>query len=88
MTLVAKPKAWWSWTFMVVDDGNEIAEISFACMREAGTLQLADSTYRLYRQGTFRGQFILERNGQVISQAEKPHSRLPVGSEKRRNTIS
>jgi len=72
MTLEAKPKAWWSWTFRVVDDGKEIAEISFACMREAGTLQLADSTYRFYRQGAFRGQFILERNGHVIAYAEKP----------------
>jgi len=72
MTLEAKPKAWWSWTFRIIDDGNEIAEISFACMREAGTLQLVDSTYRLYRQGTFRGLFIMERNGAVIAHADKP----------------
>jgi len=72
MTLVAKPKAWWSWTFKVFDNGNQIAETSFACMREAGTLELADSTYRFYRQGAFRGLFIMERNGAVIAHAEKP----------------
>lgn len=72
MTLVAKPKAWWSWTFSVFDNDNQIAETSFACLREAGTLQLANSTYRLYRQGAFRGPFILEKNGAVIAHADKP----------------
>lgn len=72
MTLVAKPKAWWSWTFRVVDNGNQIGEISFACMREAGTLELPDATYRFYRQGVFRGLFIMEKNGAVIAHADKP----------------
>jgi hypothetical protein len=72
MALKAKPKAWWSWTFRIFDAGREIAEISFACMREAGVLQLSDATYRLYRQGTFSGLFVLERNGDAIAQAEKP----------------
>jgi len=72
MALVAKPKAWWSWTFRVFDNENQIAETNFACLREAGTLQLADSTYRFYRQGAFSGLFILEKNGAVIAHADKP----------------
>src|SRR5262245_27793709 len=41
-------------------------------MREAGSLQLADATYQLYRQRAFRGLFILEKNGTVIAHADKP----------------
>ena len=41
-------------------------------MREAGVLQVGNSVYRLYREGRFRGLFILERNGKVLACAEKP----------------
>jgi hypothetical protein len=72
MTLKAKPRKWWSWTFSVLDDRREIAELSFGCLREAGALRFSDSIYRIYRQGRFSGPFILETNGQITAYAEKP----------------
>ena len=72
MTLKAIPKAWWSWTFKVLDDANQVGEIRFARLREAGELQLSGTTYRVYREGYFSGLFILERNGEAIAYAGKP----------------
>lgn len=76
MALKAVPTRWWSWTFSVFDDGREIAELSFACLREAGALRFCDSIYRIYRQGMFSGSFILETNGQITAYAEKPSALL------------
>ena len=72
MALKAIPRKWWSWTFSVFNDGREIAELSFACLREGGGLRFCDSIYRIYRQGMFSGSFILETNGQITAYAEKP----------------
>ena len=76
MALRAVPKGWWSWTFGVFDDQKKIAELSFAWMREAGVLQISDTTYRFYRRGAFSGLFILEGNGEAIAHAEKPSAMI------------
>ena len=72
MALKAIPKGWWSWTFRIFDDEAWIGEIAFSWMREAGEVKLAGTNYRLYRQRTFGGLFVLEKNGETIAQAEKP----------------
>src|SRR5678815_603760 len=72
LTLEVRPKSWWSWTFRVYDNGTHIGEMNFSWWREAGALQIGNSTYRLYREGRFRGLFILEENGKVLACAEKP----------------
>lgn len=72
MALEVRPKSWWSWTFRVYDNGAQVGEMNFSWMREAGELQIGNSTYRLYRERRFRGLFILEENGKALACAEKP----------------
>jgi|SRR5579859_1150396 len=40
--------------------------------REKGVLVVGGSSYNVYRQGLFSGEFILELNGTQLARAEKP----------------
>ena len=40
--------------------------------RNEARLELEEGTYELYREGTFSGDFLLERDGNVVARATKP----------------
>lgn len=70
--LKAVPCSWFSWNFTVFNDGEAVARIDSAWMREAGKLIVNGSDYRVYREGLLTGAFVLEKDGEVISRAVKP----------------
>lgn len=71
--LRAIPRSLFSWNFSILEDSAEVAGLEVAWMRERGRLFLADGTeYNLYRQGWLSGPFVLEGEGVILAQAEKP----------------
>lgn len=70
--LRASPDSWLSWQFSIFDENKAIAKIDIAWVREAGTLHLQGTDYRVYREKLLSGAFILEKDGTVIARAEKP----------------
>ena len=71
--LRAIPRSLFSWDFSIREDDVEVAGLEVAWMSERGRLVLADGTeYNLYRQGWLSGPFVLEGEGTILAQAEKP----------------
>jgi hypothetical protein len=70
--LTAIPRHWFSWDFTLLEKDESLAKIDVSSWREKGTLTVANTTYRVYREGLFSGAFILESNGAVLARAEKP----------------
>jgi len=72
MTLQIVPTHWYSWDVTVTDESHPVADIVTSSWREKGALTIGDTTYRLYREGSMSGAFILEHAGSVLARAEKP----------------
>src|SRR5215471_21693467 len=70
--LRASPVGWFSWNFVLSEDGERVAEIDLAWLREAGQLSVGHDSYRVYREGIMSGAFILEKDGVQLARAEKP----------------
>lgn len=70
--LKAVPKSWFSWDFTIFDEMTPVAKIDLAWAREAGELNIGDTTYKMYREGLFNGAFILQTGEGVLARAEKP----------------
>ena len=70
--LRASPVGWFSWNFVLSDDGQRLAEINLAWLREAGQLSVGEDSYRVYREGVMSGSFVLEKDGVRLASAEKP----------------
>src|SRR5262244_1926475 len=70
--LRATPVSWFSWNFLVSDEGAPVAEINLAWLREAGQLSVGEESYRVYREGVMSGAFILEKDGTRLAKAQKP----------------
>lgn len=70
--LTAVPHHWFSWDFSLFNKGESVAEIDMSSWREKGSVTVSNSTYRVYREGLFSGEFILESNGTVHARARKP----------------
>lgn len=68
----AVPLAWWSWNFALADGDRPLASIRTSCWRERGTLSIEGRKYRVYREGVFGGDFVLEHEGEAIARAVKP----------------
>jgi hypothetical protein len=49
-----------------------LGELETSLWTSNGQLELEEGTYRLYREGWFSGEFLLELNGEVIARATKP----------------
>jgi hypothetical protein len=67
--------------FRLQQQNELVGEVDTSIWREKATLDLPDGTYELYREGTFAGDFLLERDGKVVARAAKPsafQSRLEV----------
>jgi hypothetical protein len=68
------PRSLFSWSFSLREGDVEVADLAMALMRERGKLVLTNgSEYNLYRQGWLSGPFLLEGDGAIIAQAEKPN---------------
>ena len=59
-----------SWDFTVYDDGNPVAELDLAWIREAGDVVIDDVPCRMYRDGLL-GDFVLEARGFTLVRAVK-----------------
>jgi hypothetical protein len=70
--LTANPRSWLSWDFTLAKDGKSLADIDLSSWREKGNLIVANSPYRVYREGICSGAFVLESNGAVVARAYKP----------------
>jgi hypothetical protein len=70
--LRASPIGWFSWNFILSEDGERLAEINLAWLREAGQLSVGEESYRVYREGIMSGAFVLEKDGVRLARAEKP----------------
>ncbi len=67
------PRRWYSWDFKVFEDDRPIAVIDRSWFREEGALVLEEAAYRVYRLGMASGAFILEKDGFMVAEANKPH---------------
>lgn len=84
------PKHWYSWNFRVVDDANEIGELTRSWWRERGSVRIGGETYVVRREGLWTGDFLLESDGRVIATAEKTsplRRRYTITAEGRRLTL-
>jgi hypothetical protein len=70
--LRAIPKSWFSWSFDVSEDGTSVGAVETAWTKERGRLCLGSVTCQLSRRGWLSGAFIVEYEGQVLAEAEKP----------------
>jgi hypothetical protein len=70
--LTANPRSWFSWDFTLAKNGESLADIDLSSWREKGALTIANSSYRVYREGLCSGAFVLESNGAVVARAHKP----------------
>jgi hypothetical protein len=70
--LTANPRSWLSWDCTLGKDGESLADIDLSSWREKGNLIVANSAYRVYREGLCSGAFVLESNGTAVARAHKP----------------
>ena len=70
--LEAIPRNVFSCTFLVQQNDKLLGEVSASIWREKARLELEDGTYDLYREGHFRGDFVLEHDGKLVARATKP----------------
>lgn len=71
--LSATPKHWFSWEFVVQDrDGGNVGDLKVDFARERGTVTTGDGERAVYRQGAFKGPWVLEEGGAVVAKANKP----------------
>ena len=70
--LEAIPRHWYSWHDDLMEGVTRLAEVRVSSWRDAGQLTVGQNTFRVYRQGLFKGAFLLESNGSILAQAEKP----------------
>lgn len=70
--LEAVPTSLFARNFRLYQDSALVGEIDNALWRERATLELEEGTYDLFRERSWTGAFLLERNGSVIARAVKP----------------
>jgi hypothetical protein len=72
MTMTMAPKRWYSWDYTVTSGDKTLATLDLSSWRERAEIVIGDSTYRVFREGSFSGDFIIERGGQERARATKP----------------
>lgn len=71
--LSVTPKHWFSWDFVIQDaGGQDVGDLKVDAVRERGTVTAGGTSRTVYRQGAFKGPWVLEEAGAVIAKAEKP----------------
>jgi hypothetical protein len=69
--LAAIPTGFFSSKFRLEDNAALVGEIEASMWRERAQLELKDGTYSLYRTNVTSGDFVAERQGQVVARATK-----------------
>jgi hypothetical protein len=59
-------------SFQLEQENELMGEFDPSLWREKARLELEDGTYELYREGTYRGDILLEKNGKIVARAAKP----------------
>ena len=67
----AVPKGLFSGGFQLQLQDRCIAELDPSAWRERAEVSIDGAGYRMYRQGLISGEFVLERNGEVVARAMK-----------------
>jgi hypothetical protein len=70
--LQAVPKGWFSSKHIVSENGTPIGMIDMSGWRESAELTIKGSTYKVYREGSMSGSFVLEGGGSILARADKP----------------
>ena len=70
--LEAVPRHWYSWHYDLMEGVTRLAEVRVSSWRDAGQLTVGQNTFRVYRKGLCKGAFLLESDGSILAQAEKP----------------
>src|SRR5918993_4467197 len=90
MTMALLPRRWYSWDFSLVSGDRTLAELDLSSWRERGVVTIADHEHRVYREGMVGGDFVIERDGQVLARATKPSafsSTVVVTHDRREYTL-
>lgn len=69
--LHALPDSWFSSTFQITRDGEEVGQLVPASLRERASFTVKDVAFAFYREGLVSGDFLLDFQGSVISRAQK-----------------
>ena len=69
--LEAIPTDFFSTNFRLEQENELVGELDPSIWRCKATLELHEGTYNLYREKTLGGDYLLERNGNVVARAEK-----------------
>lgn len=69
--LTAIPNRWFSWDFTITDGSQTLAQIDVSWWEKA-VLTVQGTGYRVYREGLWSGDFILESAVSVLARATKP----------------
>ena len=72
MTMTLAPKRWYSWDYTVTSGDKTLATLDLSSWRERAEIVIGDVTHRVFREGSFSGDFIIERGGQQLARATKP----------------
>jgi len=72
MTMTMVPKRWYSWDFAVMRGDRTIAVLDLNSWRERADILIEGVTHRVFREGAFSGDFIIEREGHELARATKP----------------
>jgi len=67
----ARPRNFFSRHFSLVAAGQTVAELDAARFKEAAALTFEGAPYRLFREGLFSGDFVLEKDGRPMLKATK-----------------
>lgn len=67
----ARPRNFFSRHFRLVAAEQPLAELDASRWKEAATLTFEGAPYRLFREGLFSGDFVLEKDGRPLLKATK-----------------
>lgn len=70
--LDAAPKHLFSWDYEVSAGNEPLADIDLSWWGEKATIRIAGQDFRVHRERTFSGRFLMESDGHVMATAEKP----------------
>lgn len=67
----ARPRSFFSRHYSLEAAGQTIAELDASRFKEAAALTVEGAPYRLFREGLFSGDFVLEKDGRPLLKATK-----------------
>ena len=67
----ARPRNFFSRRYNLESAGQTLAELDASRFKEAAALTVEGQAYRLFREGLFSGDFVLEKDGRPLLKATK-----------------